>query len=76
MRSIDCDCPSTHPPPLWTFPPTGEAGAAPVLEAEYSCLVGCVYRIRSIEIEQINEADRETFSGLNYSDIVKYWVHL
>ena len=54
----------------------GTAGGAPVLEAEYRCLVGGVYRIRSTEIEQINEADRETFSGLNYSDIVEYWVHL
>ena len=76
MKSIVCDYPSAHPPLLRTFPPTGNAGAAPVLEADNSSLFGGVYRIRSTEIEQINEADRETFSGLNYSDIVEYWVHL
>ena len=50
----------------------GNAGGVPVLESETSSLFGGVYRIRSTEIEQINEADRETFSGENHSHIVEY----
>ena len=54
----------------------GNTGGDPVLESEKSSLFGGVYRIRNTLIEHVNQADRETFSGLNYSDIVEYWVHL
>ena len=76
MRSIDCEYPNPYPSPLWTFPPTGNAEAAPVSGGIQSWLIKDVYKVRKCLIEHVNEADREPFSGSNYSDIVEYWVHL
>ena len=50
----------------------GNAETAPVLGGRQRFLLGGVYRTRNTEIEQINEADRETFSGANYSHTVEY----